>query len=159
VRAGVNVATVYRHFPDKFAVVRALAMRLESERVERAVGLIDGLGTAADWRDAVTRIVTAVMFARRTQPGALAVRRALQASPSLQDIERDATERLVEALATALLRRRPSLGQPRARVLSTSVVVAAGALLDHAWDRPDPDDALVEEAAAMAIRYLAPDLA
>jgi AcrR family transcriptional regulator len=157
-RAGVNVATVYRHFPDKFAVVRTLANRLESERTDRVVALIREFAAADDWRGSVRRIVVAVMAARRNQPGAIAVRRALQASPALLCVDRESTGRLVEALAAALQTRRPAIDAARARLLATATVVASTALLDHAWDRPGTDDALVGEAADIVLRYLAPEL-
>jgi AcrR family transcriptional regulator len=157
-RAGVNVATVYRYFPDKFAVVRALATQLEAERADRVIELLQDFDSAADWRASVRQIVIAVMTNRRTQPGAIVVRRALQASPELLSIDRAATARLIEALAAALERRRPAIDAIRVRLVSTVAVVGSAAVLDHAWDRPDQTDALVEEASAMVVRYLEPEL-
>jgi AcrR family transcriptional regulator len=157
-RAGLNVATLYRHFPDKFEVLRRLAQRLYAERAERVVVALDALATAPDWRAFIRELLEAVMHARRTQPGALAVRRALQAAPSLQGVARHDLTRQVEAMADALRRRRPQMPRERAIVLSHTVFVSAAALLDHAWDHPQCDQVLVGQAGELVIRYLAPDL-
>jgi AcrR family transcriptional regulator len=157
-RAGLNVATLYRHFPDKFEVLRRLAQRLYAERADRLVVALDGLANAPDWRGFIRDLLEAVMHARRTQPGALAVRRALQAAPSLQVLAQHDLSRLIEAMAEALCRRRPALGRARAMLLSKTVFVSVGAMLDHAWDNPSCDEALVGQAAELAVRYLAPEL-
>jgi AcrR family transcriptional regulator len=157
-RAGVNVATVYRHFPDKFEVLRRLAQHLFAERAERAVDALQGLVAAPDWRAFVRGFVASVMAARREQPGALAVRQALQAVPSLQVVARGDLDRLVDALADALARRRPSLGPQRARMVAKTVLVATSAVLDRAWDDPRCGDTLVDEASELVVRYLAPEL-
>jgi AcrR family transcriptional regulator len=157
-RAGLNVATLYRHFPDKFEVLRQLAQRLYAERANRVIDAMEGLAHATDWRAFIRDLVEAVMHARRTQPGALAVRRALQAAPSMQVLARNDLTRLVEAMADALQRRRPSMPPERGVLLSKTVFVTVGALLDHAWDHPGCDEALVAQAGELVVRYLAPEL-
>jgi AcrR family transcriptional regulator len=67
-RAGASIGTVYRYFPDRIAVLQALASR----NLERVLG---GIGEAyADpnnttWREAVTAGFDVYVDAFRTEPG------------------------------------------------------------------------------------------
>ena len=47
-RAGVNIATLYRYYPNKFAIVRELAEGLEDERSGASVRALSALASGQD---------------------------------------------------------------------------------------------------------------
>jgi AcrR family transcriptional regulator len=72
-RAGASIGTVYRYFPDRIAVLQALAAR----NLERVIGGIRGaLGNpdATDWRDAVGAAFEEYVSAFRSEPGFASLR-------------------------------------------------------------------------------------
>ena len=93
-RAGVRVRTVYRYFPNKLAVITALAERMATEWD----GWFHGFETIADprqdlqelWKSYIDRFVDGI----RRAPGGLALRRAMRALPELQAIDQRDNERL-----------------------------------------------------------------
>jgi len=104
-RAGVRVRTVYRYFPNKLAVMTAVAERL----AEEWDGWFEGFRALSDprssWRTLwVAYIGTFVDGIRRVR-GGLAIRRAMRALPELQAIDRQDNERLARQLAAAIERR------------------------------------------------------
>jgi AcrR family transcriptional regulator len=101
-RAGVRVRTVYRYFPNKLAVLTAVAERLAAEWD----GWFDGFRALADpragWRTLWVAYVDKFVQGIRSVPGGLAIRRAMRALPELQAIDRQDNERLARELAAAL---------------------------------------------------------
>ena len=85
-RADVRVRTVYRYFPNKLAVMIALAERL----AEQWDGWFDGFRAladpTADWRALWSQYIDAFVGGIRTIPGGLAIRRAMRALPELHAV-------------------------------------------------------------------------
>jgi AcrR family transcriptional regulator len=154
-RAGVRVRTVYRYFPNKLAVLTAVAERLAAEWD----GWFDGFRALADpragWRTLWVAYVDKFVQGIRRVPGGLAIRRAMRALPELQAIDRQDNERLARELAAALERR--GVGLPRARLtpIARMLIETAVTVLDLALLVPQAQaSALIDELKHMHLTYL-----
>src|ERR1700709_2236997 len=67
-RAGASIGTVYRYFPDRIAVLQALASR-NQERVLAGMQAAPADRSATNWREAVSAAFDAYVQAFRTEPG------------------------------------------------------------------------------------------
>lgn len=56
-RAGVGIATVFRHFPTKEDLIEAALLRHFDQLTERAVALADGKEAVTAWRDLVRTMI------------------------------------------------------------------------------------------------------
>jgi AcrR family transcriptional regulator len=154
-RAGVSTATLYRLFPDKHAILRALVEQLQSERAEAAARLYDGIGAGGDWRKPLADAVREALRLRLSRPGGRSTRRALQTSPELWLWDQQHSEELARRLARAMLRRKPSIGRAKAERAALVAISASVALLDVACLDPRRSKVLIEEGIAMREAYLA----
>ena len=154
-RAGVRVRTVYRYFPNKLAVITALAERLAAEWD----GWFGGFRALADphtsWRALWTAYIDAFVDGIRHASGGLAIRRAMRALPELRVIDAQDNERLARQLATALSRRGLGPAGGRLATVARIMVETAVTVLDLALLQPRaPALALIEELKCMQLAYL-----
>ncbi len=154
-RAGVSTATLYRQFPDKFAVLRELVLHLHAERAAAIGEIYRALGEDDDWRGPAAEVLRTAYRLRLARPGGRATRRAMQISPELWSWDQRQTEELAELLARAIRRRRPRLSGAKARRVALAAVAASAALLDLASLDARRGKALLEEAILMREAYLA----
>lgn len=157
-RAGISTATLYRHFPDKHAVLQALVHALHEERAAATIDVYRRVATDADWRVPLREATRALYRMRLARPGGRSSRRALQTSAELWRWDVAQNEEVAAALARAMRRRNPALTRAVATRVALVTVTASIALLDLACldDRRGP--AIVEEGIAMREAYLAPYL-
>ena len=100
-RAGVNVASLYKYFPNKYAVLAALEER-HMERQRGAVGA--ALGDLADWREGLDRGIDAFLAHARSEPGFAAMTDAIRLSPVLRDLQHAGIPAMVQLVAERLER-------------------------------------------------------
>lgn len=154
-RASVQVRTIYRYFPNKLAIMTAVAERTVEEWDTwfdgfRALGDPNG-----DWRELWTKYVDGFLDGIRALPGGLAVRRAMRALPELQAVDRRDNERLASQMGRALQRRGVSLPSARLRAAARALIETAVAILDLALVEPRPRAGLlIEELKRMQLGYL-----
>jgi AcrR family transcriptional regulator len=67
-RAGASIGTVYRYFPDRIAVLQALAAR-NLERVFNGINAVVPSDSVSTWGDAVDAVFDVYVDAFRTEPG------------------------------------------------------------------------------------------
>lgn len=72
-RAGASIGTVYRYFPDRIAVVDALAVRSRQRLVDRVGATIEA-SAIDDWRDGVDVVIDAAVEMYRSEPGFRSIR-------------------------------------------------------------------------------------
>ena len=154
-RAGVRVRSVYRYFPNKFAVVAALARRMVEEWdgwFEDFAWLEDpDADLAHEWERAILRFYEGV----RALPGGTAVRRAMHASPELRALDLEDNERLARALARGLLARGARLSPRRARVVARNLIETGVAVIDLAiLDADGAARMQLAELVRMQVHYL-----
>lgn len=154
-RAQVRVRTVYRYFPNKLAVITALAERLAEEWDRWFDGFRALSDPRSDWRALWSAYVDTFVTGIRAAPGGLAIRRAMRALPELEAIERRDNERLARQLASALARRGVALSRARLTVAARVLVESAVSVLDLALiESPAMSRALINELKHLQLASL-----
>ena len=158
-RADLKVGTIYRYFPNKFAILNALLQRW-ADLVLEAVAIFKNLADPAkDWRKIISSVVVTYSVGARKQPNFIAIRRAMQAAPELRSIEKKLVDDLSKVIVEGLKVRRGDFSERHLFNAATTIVVAAQAVIDFAWLRskndPIPDAVILEELTVMATSYFA----
>ena len=153
-QSGVNIATLYHYFPNKLALLHALAQQFAEQQQERLDAIYDKRGEL-DWRESVDKLVDAAFEFNRTVKGALAVARAMQSHAILRkvDCERDARQSKYVASILAELGIKGSESELQTRALV--LLQTAGSAMDKAlmW-YPENADALMAEYKIMIKKYI-----
>ncbi len=128
-RARVNVATVYKYFPNKHAVLAELYRTHYEPRLAHFSGVMAVVAAGGDWRQAIDEGLDLSTHDRRTRKGNLSLRLAVRSSPPLQRLEQDNLERRTRVLA-ALLVRAGAARPAQARVVARCLLEVVATLLD-----------------------------
>ena len=86
-RASVNVATVYKYFPNKHAVLAELYRTRYEPRLGHFNGVMAVLAAGGDWRRAIDEGIDLSTRDRHARKGNLSIRLAVRSSPDLQRLE------------------------------------------------------------------------
>lgn len=152
-RAGASIGTVYRYFPDRIAVVEALAIRSTQRLAERFITALDA-SDAVTWQDACDALIDVTAEMYRTEPGFRAIRFGDAADTGTGDSE-DRMAALGSTVATIMHDR---FDVPTGERMERTWVVlaeASHAVLARAHRDPArPDQGLVEEYRAMSRAHL-----
>ena len=152
--AGVPVGSIYQFFPDKAAVIDALA-RTYIEEFEAAIGELTEAARGAVWQDPVQTLVDAFAQMYRSRPGYVALWAGRHLSPQLAQVD-EANNALIADGVRQVLTAQTGLPDSvdLARIARISVVVA-DALLQFAFrDGPDGDEFVLDELKALLRLYL-----
>jgi len=156
-RSGANIATVYKYFPNKHAIIAELFHRMREERARIASHTLAGLHDAADWRAQVALAIEESCQLRRHRTGVLALRKAMRASPELQQLDQDQSQSLTDILAVEIAAVAERMPRAQARIIARCCMEAANALLDL-WNDAMPSEAerIRAQIDALVVGYLAP---
>jgi AcrR family transcriptional regulator len=153
-RSGVNIATLYHYFPNKLALLRALAKQFADEQQER-LDVIFSSRNERDWRETVDLLIDTGYEFNRGVKGALAAARAMQSHAALReiDLQRDArqSEFVAQLLAELGIKGSPAELQTRALLLLQTAGNAMNAAL--MW-YPERADAVIDETKVMLKQYI-----
>lgn len=146
-RAGVAIGSVYQFFPDKRAVVQALAERCLATYLERLTERSIDPGHTS-WWDGVAAGIDEYVHMHRTVPG---FRTLNLATDSRHDHNAVITGRIAEVLAT----RFDVPESERLRLALAVAVETADALIKFAFRRnPDGDEQILTEVRSLIREYL-----
>ncbi|WP_260855614.1 TetR/AcrR family transcriptional regulator [Curtobacterium sp. 9128] len=152
-RAGASIGTVYRYFPDRIAVVEALAIRCTQRLATRFVEVLDSSG-ATTWQEACDALIDMTAEMYRTEPGFRAIRFGDAADTGVGDDE-DRMGALGGAV-NAIMHER--FGMPSGEAIDRAWVVLAesghAVLARATQDREHPDTALIESYRTMTRMYM-----
>jgi AcrR family transcriptional regulator len=154
-RAGVPIGSVYRFFPDKAAIVEALALRYWSdfEDLVAGVALAD---EAEPLDDPVGEVIDVLVAGFRARPGFLALWYGGLRTMRVRDVTRPTRDAVGRSIERILSRHWPrATRRARARVAEMAVL-AGDALLREAFRRDRRGDATVlAESKLMLNAYIA----
>jgi len=155
-RAGVNIASLYKYFPNKQAIFLTLSERMVAAFHAEVKALVAQIDAGRPWREAVSDGVRLAARRRLDSPGNRAIRMALRIAPETHGLDAAESQANAEILAGLILRR-SAPPEARARIVARVAIELASSVLDLLLTNPEPDaDALVAEATEALIRYLEP---
>ena len=153
-RAGVAIGSVYQFFPDKRAIVQALALRNMDAYLQRLTTRF-AEGTFHHWWDGVDASIDEYITMHRSVPGFRTLHFGDVVDVHLLDEERDNNAVIAERLARVLVEQFQVADHGRLRFALEVAVEAADALIKLAFRRqPEGDEAVLNEAKALIREYL-----
>jgi len=158
-RAGVAIGSLYQFFPDKRAIVQALAMRNLEAYVARVQARLAS-GAGGDWLETVEAAIDDFIDMHRTTPGFRTLRFGDVVDRNLIDEERDNDTVIAEELSLLMVRYFGMPDGPRLRLALLVAVELADGLVKLAFRRdPRGDPEILAEARQVVRNYLARKLA
>ncbi|ROS62116.1 TetR family transcriptional regulator [Frigoribacterium sp. PhB160] len=156
-RAGASIGTVYRYFPDRIAVVDALALRCMQRLTARVVEAVSH-DDVTDWRQAVDLVVDAKVEMYRTEPGFRAIR--FGDVPDLGAPQQaPVSSPLADSVLRLLVERFDVVADERTELAVQVVVEIGNGLLARAFVAGGRgDERFVEECRRVVTSYLEPVL-
>jgi AcrR family transcriptional regulator len=157
-RANLTPPALYRYFPNKYALLRELGIRLMQAQDKVVFDWIAGAGLAVTTlEDAFKQdfeVQKRVVEVTRAQPAALWIARAMRAVPMLREVRTRSRDKIVEAVFQAM---RPNYTETSDETLRRAVrlnIELCSAAVEMIIEEPDEDaDKLIAELSWMMVRY------
>ncbi|MFP6730961.1 MAG: TetR/AcrR family transcriptional regulator [Alphaproteobacteria bacterium] len=154
-RAGVNIASLYKYFPNKYALLNFLALRLAGRQTEAIRGYLRTVDPATPWRQVSDGIIDVMVDSSRAEPGYSALQRAFLAVPELHDAYRRTSAAISREMNGVLRRWGIDLPERRLDLLVLIMGESSAALLDLAASRGRTyDAAIIDELKTLMRGYL-----
>jgi len=156
-RADVRVRTIYRYFEDKQTIVLWLAEQMYERADDSLRKTLDGLADPSQpWRDAIDEVITDYFRTMSNTAGWVAIRRALQAVPGLDEIRKQTVARHTGWVADALIARGINASNAHAWTIAAAAFAAASAMIAPAVrGNARQRNAFAEEMRILVHSYLA----
>lgn len=153
--ANVAVGSLYQYFPDKGAIVDALARRY-LDAFEAMMGELADRAVAERWDDLPGRLIDAFADRYRAEPGYRALWFGRDFTSALRDADRRNKQALAEAVRRVIVETGAAPDDEHLRDVCRAAVLTADALLQEAF-RADPagQPALLAEAKRILRLYFA----
>lgn len=153
-RAGVGTRAIYRYFPNKFAIILALAERFRD--LEREwIGDLKAIAGPPDWREAVRQAISGYFSAASRRRGYAALRAASQAVPQIKALDDQLSLELARDLAKGLRALGVAVPARHLAALSRTIIEAANRILDVALQCEEAEaKLLVRELQRMIVSLL-----
>jgi AcrR family transcriptional regulator len=157
-QAGVPVASVYRYFPNKFAILSELA-RDAMDAVDTKLEIAMDTGTdAASISAAIDRTIETVLEGYRGVPGVRRLFRNVRLTGAMEEVLAASDQRMVQAMTIQLGEMRPDLPETHIQAIARTAVYSFTELQFQAIGCDDPVlyPLLIEEWRRLIKAYLVP---
>jgi len=156
--AGVNIATLYKYYPNRHSILVAIIKQGREVWLKAADSSVVSVLGGGDWRLTMEQILDFAARRRKDRPGGHALRLAVLTLPELQPFDRE------ESLETAaflsdFLTARGGLDPTRAMQVARVAVEIGNRVLDLAlFNSSESSDVWIAQAKAAVCQYLTPHL-
>mgnify|MGYP003641383651 CR=1 FL=1 len=154
-KAGIKVPTLYRYFPNKYAVMMELGNRLMQAQnviIEQWLDRAEANREPGALIDDIEFLIAGTIRVTRAEHGALAISLALRAVPALQEVRLSSHRKMTDVVTDRIGTRLAGIGRdllwPRIR-LSLDLVYAA---VEMALEEPRVDDELIATETTRQVR-------
>ncbi len=157
-RAGVNVATIYQFFPNKYAVFAALVERTADRLLRRHEELRQSIQPGTRMPEAIERVLGGFAAAVLEIPGFFAMRRAMGSLPEFAESHaiEERTRQVIGTRITERLRHRyPAMDESQHQLIALTMIQMTLSMLELSTQVPeDQRAAVISELRALMISYL-----
>lgn len=158
-RADMRVATIYRYFPNKLAILSALVQRWMNTLRDGMTVIGELADPELDWRKTVGEIVNTYTRLSKEHVGYLAIRRAMQAAPELREMELNFVRELSLLTVEAMQTRGVKTKKSQLINFAETYFVAGSAAAELAFIRKKKNQTfnveIIEETRLMSIGFFA----
>lgn len=154
-RSGVNIASIYRYFPNKFSIINELSGLYRGERMDFVSDKFVELVSTPDWRKTLDELIESIFIIREKQGGLVGIRKAIQVSAELQSVELNANREIAIMLHKALFDRRPDKNERALFVTSIWATEMIISIFDLVYESNDVtrDELIAELKLATILRF------
>lgn len=154
-QAEVPIGSLYQFFPDKNAIVGALAERYNDQMYALFLQLHASEAKNLSLKDYVDRIVDSFDQFLKTHPGYLAILMPLQGLPELAEIDAENDDRLIQGYIDYFQDRYPGQTAETYEAIAFVIVKGIGTLLWFTFGQTDlAQTRLVQETKKLMLSYL-----
>jgi AcrR family transcriptional regulator len=154
-RADIRIRTIYRYFPSKLGILKALLLHLNEDSAERLKRLSDLGNPECDWRELIGQWLDDVIEWTRERPGARLLIGWSHNIPELTVLEDRIDEEWAHSLMDAMRGRGVDLPSAQLYAVCRTFNETFDAITSLAgWEDQECSDEIVEEARCMLVRYL-----
>ena len=156
-RAGLTPPALYRYFPNKYAVLKALGERLMATQNAALASWFSTDITPQTFHASLAQMLLEQHQVTQAQAGGGWIMRSLHSSPFLIDVRQRSNLQVMDALLEWLTQMNPKLDVPAARLKVRIAVEAGYAVIEMLSDDPEANaQAVCDETAGMLAGWLAP---
>jgi AcrR family transcriptional regulator len=153
-RAGLTPPALYRYFPNKYAILKALADRIMQAQDQAVFAWLQAGGLQAETLDEIQAksvlIQTEVTEIVRRAPGGIAVLRAIRAVPLLQELRFASRDAVAQVFAEAMRDNYAPQDWPRLELGARMMVELLYAASEMVLEEPDRDAEAITREACLA---------
>ncbi len=147
-RAGISPPALYQYFPNKYAILHELSLRLMAQQNHLlrpfAVAETFSLGEA-EFACGVAQLLTQMHELTEKAPAGIWVTRALRAVPALQPVRLQSSDAVTDLLLEPLMAAHPKVDRARARLSLRLMFDSLYAAHEVLFDDPKLDVAAVAD--------------
>lgn len=153
-QAGVPIGSVYRFFPDKEAIVEALALRYWSDFEDLVAGVAEA-DEAQPLHDPVGDVLDVLIAGFRARPGFLGLWFGGLRTEAVRDATRPTRTAIARSIERILARHWPEAGRRTCAQVAEMTVLAGDGLLREAFRRDRRGDgSVLAESKVMLRAYI-----
>ncbi|NRD90618.1 TetR family transcriptional regulator [Sphingopyxis sp. BSNA05] len=153
-RAGLTPPALYRYFPNKYAILKALGERLMRVQNDALYDTLDGVGTLPTARNIADQL-RGQYDVTMAQKGGPWIMRALHATPQLADVRRSSHSEMVKRFVDLRASDKPRTDIQEIERRYQIIVETGYAVLEMLIDNPDMDvDATLKDTGFMLFALL-----
>mgnify|MGYP003388397861 CR=1 FL=1 len=154
-KAEVNISAIYKYFPNKYAILSTLAIRLNDKQTQLTLDYMSELNESTSWQDMLLGMVDTMIEGTRHEKGLIALQSAMLATPGLKTIYRKSNEDLAVVFMKAFEKCGVSFPDSRKKLIGNCVGEIVPAMLDYSVSKGKRfDPKVIEELKRMQIGYI-----
>jgi AcrR family transcriptional regulator len=154
-KAEVNISAIYKYFPNKYAIVSTLAIRLNDKQTYLTLEYIRGLESSTSWQDMLSGMVDTMIEGTRNEIGLIALQSAMLATPGLKAIYRNSNKEVAKVFLEAFEKCGVLLPKNKKQLIGNCVGEIVPAMLDYSVSKGKRfDPKVIEELKRMQIGYI-----
>ena len=154
-KAEVNISTIYKYFPNKYAILSTLAIRLNDKQTQLTLEYMSELKASTSWQDMLSGMVDTMIEGTRHEKGLVALQSAMLATPGLKAIYRKSNADVTDFFMKAFEKCGVSFPANRKKLIGNCVGEIVPVMLDYSVSKGKRfDPKVIEELKRMEIGYI-----